>query len=509
MHIIVDKYVNIEFDSKFDKEEEALTIDHASLAKLDPTGRLFNEDLAPATDRRWTSYNFFAVWMSAIHNIGTYTFVAGLFVIGLTGWQVLAAILIGTAILFFGMNWAGKMGQQTGVPFPVMARISFGIWGANIPALIRAVIAICWYGIQTYLASTAVVVLLLRIDPDLQHWQDQSFLGLSLLGWACFILLWVLQLLVITRGMEAVRRFQDWAGPIVWVVMLAMALWLFALADWNIPMSLSVKPLAGGDAFLAILTGAFLLVATYATMLLNYCDFTRFAKSGRSVVVGNFWGIPINFAAFAAISITMTIGTVTVFGTAITDPALILAKVPNTFILATGAVLFIVATIGVNVVLNFVSPAYDLANIWPKRITFKRGGIISAILALLVMPWNLYSNPVVVNYFLGGLGAFLGPLFGIMAVDYYLIHRGKIDISDLYRADATGQYYFKGGINPKAIAVFVPTAAVATAVALLPALAPIAALSWPIGLVTAGVAYFLAMGGLAPQGAKDALRSME
>lgn len=468
---------------------------HESLAALDPTGRLYNEDLAPATERKWTSYSFFAVWMSAIHNIGTYTFVAGLFVIGLTGWQVLAAILIGTAILFFGMNWAGKMGQQTGIPFPVMARISFGIWGANIPALIRAVIAICWYGIQTYLASMAVVVLLLRINPDLQQWQNHSFLGLSLLGWACFILLWILQLLVITRGMEAVRRFQDWAGPIVWAVMLAMAIWLFSLAEWNIPMDLSINPLAGPDIFRGVLTGAFLLVATYATMLLNYCDFTRFAKSGKSVVHGNFWGIPVNFAAFAAISITMTIGTVVAFGEAITDPALILAKVPDTFILVVGAVMFIVATIGVNVVLNFVSPAYDLANVWPKHITFRRGGIISAILALLVMPWNLYSNPVVVNYFLGGLGAFLGPLFGIMAADYFLINRGIVNIKDLYRSDENGEYFFRKGVNPKAIGVFIPTAAIAATMALVPAFGAVAAFAWPVGLLTAGFAYFFAMGG--------------
>lgn len=463
-----------------------------SLQQLDPSGRLYNEDLAPARERKWKAYNFFAVWMSAIHNIGTYTFVAGLFVLGLNGWQVLAAILIGTGILFVGMNWAGRMGQQTGVPFPVMARISFGIWGANVPALIRAVIAICWYGIQTYLASMAVVVLLLRIDPDLQRYQEQSFLGLSLLGWACFLLLWVLQLLVITRGMDAVRKFQDWAGPIIWVVMLAMALWLFALAGWNIPMDLSVHPLQGGEAFRGVLTGAFLLVATYATMLLNFCDFTRFAASAKAVVRGNFWGIPVNFAAFAAISITMTIGTVVVFGQAITDPALIIAKVPDTAVLVAGAVMFIVATIGVNVVLNFVSPAYDLANVWPKHITFKRGGMISAVLALLVMPWNLYSNPVVVNYFLGGLGAFLGPLFGIMAADYYLIRRGHVDIRELYRADESGQHFFRRGVNPKAIGVFVPTAALAAVLALVPAFADIAPFSWPIGVVLSAAAYYWA-----------------
>ncbi len=484
-----------------------MSTDHERLAALDPSGRLYNEDLAPARERKWTSYNFFAVWMSAIHNIGTYTFVAGLFVLGLTGWQVLASILIGTGILFVGMNWAGRMGQQTGVPFPVMARMSFGIWGANIPALIRAVIAICWYGIQTYLASTAVLVLLLRIAPGLQPWQDRSVLGLSLLGWGCFVTLWVLQLLVILRGMEAVRRFQDWAGPIVWAIMLVLALWLLALADWHIPMSLSVKPLAGEDALNGILTGAFLLVSTYATMLLNYCDFTRFAKSDRAVVTGNFWGIPINFAAFAAISITMTIGTVVVFGKAITDPALILARVPNTAVLAVGAAMFIVATIGVNVVLNFVSPAYDLANVWPKHIDFKRGGLISAVLALLVMPWNLYSNPLVINYFLGGLGAFLGPLFGIMAVDYFLIRRGAIEIPDLYRADPGAAFHYTGGVNRRAVAVFVPTATLAAVIALVPSLSAFSAFSWPIGLISASAAYVVAMGGRSRIAARRAAAS--
>jgi NCS1 family nucleobase:cation symporter-1 len=238
--------------------------------------------------------------------------------------------------------------------------------------------------------------------------------------------------------------------------------------------------------------------------LLNYCDFTRFAKSERAVIVGNFWGIPINFAAFAAISITMTIGTVVVFGKAITDPALILAKVPNTFVLVVGALMFIVATIGVNVVLNFVSPAYDLANVWPKRITFRRGGIISAVLALVVMPWNLYSNPVVVNYFLGGLGAFLGPLFGIMAADYFLIRHGVVNINDLYRSDERGEYFYRNGLNTRALAVFVPTAAVTVVIALLPALSAIAAFAWPIGFVAGGMVYFLAMNGAARRAITDA-----
>jgi nucleobase:cation symporter-1, NCS1 family len=466
---------------------------HPHLAALDPEGRLYNEDLAPAVDRRWNSYNYFAVWMSAIHNIGTYTFVAGMFALGLTAWQVLISLTIGITVLYLGLLLAGRMGVETGVPFPVLARLSFGVWGANLPALIRAVIAIAWYGIQTYLASLAVVVLLLRIDPGLSSWQDRSFLGQSLLGWGCFLLLWALQMFVVTRGMEAVRRFQDWAGPLIWVVMLGMAFWLFAKAGWHLPMNLSVQPVKGG-ATLAVTGGAFLLVSTYATMMLNYCDFTRFGKSRKAVQRGTFWGIPVNFVAFAAVSVATTVGTLTVFGQTVTDPALIIAKFPNTALLVVGALMFIVATIGVNVVLNFVSPAYDLANIWPKRITFKRGGLISAVAALVVMPWKLYSSPVVVNYFLGGLGALLGPLFGIMAVDYFLIRRGRVVVDDLYSIDDAGTYHYTRGVNPTAITVFVPTAATAAIIALVPVFHPAAAFSWPLGVLLSGIAYRIAMG---------------
>ncbi|MFF2507563.1 NCS1 family nucleobase:cation symporter-1 [Streptomyces sp. NPDC058067] len=464
-------------------------IDHAALTESDPSGRLYNEDLAPASERNWRGYSFFAMWMSAIHNIGTYTFVAGLFVLGLTGWQVLLSLSIGIAVLYVGMNLSGQIGVRTGVPFPVVARMSFGVWGANLPALIRAVIAIAWYGIQTYLASLAVVVLLLRLDPGLERWQRQEFLGLSLLGWACFLLLWVLQLSVVTRGMEAVRRFQDWAGPAIWVVMLGMAVWLVVEAHGHIPMNLSMHPLSAGEATRLIFSGAFLLVATYATMLLNYTDFSRFARDQRTVVRGNFWGIPINFALFAVVSICVTVGSLTVFGEAITDPALIIARVPNTVVLVAGAVMFIIATVGVNVVLNFVSPAYDLANVWPKHITFKRGGLISAVLALVVLPWKLYANPLVVNYFLGGLGALLGPLFGIMMVDWYLIRRQRVRVEALYQADPSAEFHYTRGVNRRAVAVFVPTAAVSAVIALLPAFSDVAALSWPLGVLLSAVVY--------------------
>jgi NCS1 family nucleobase:cation symporter-1 len=221
-------------------------------------------------------------------------------------------------------------------------------------------------------------------------------------------------------------------------------------------------------------------------------------------------GLPINGTAFAVVAALTTAGTYQVFGEAITDPAYIIAKVPNPILLVAGAAMFATATIGVNVVANFVSPAYDLANVWPKHINFQRGGMISAVVALVVLPWNLYSNPAVVNYFLGALGAILGPLFGIMMVDYYFVRRRRVVIEDLFRDDPSGTYHYRRGVNPRALLVFVPTALISAVVALWPSLELAAPFSWFIGAGLAAVLYWFAMRGhpsLAREGVTDVRRS--
>ncbi|WP_020660322.1 NCS1 family nucleobase:cation symporter-1 [Amycolatopsis benzoatilytica] len=448
--------------------------------------RLWNEDLAPAKERRWKVYDIFALWMSDVHNLGNYTFAAGLFVLGLSAWQVFTALLFGFVVIFFGMNLMGRIGQRTGVPFPVVARISFGTFGANLPALIRAVIAIFWYGIQTYLASVAITLLVLAIDPGLKSWTEHSFLGLHALGWACFVALWLVQAFVLTRGMEAVRKFQDWCGPLIWIVMIALAVWILAASHWHISLTTSPRRISGGEQVRQWFGAAGLILSTYGTLMLNFCDFSRNAPDQKTVRRGNFWGLPVNSTAFALLSVIVTAGSLQVFGEAITDPAELLAKVHNTPVLVIGALTFAIATMGVNIVANFVSPAYDLANIWPKRISFTVGGMISAVAALCVLPWKLYSSPVVVNYFLGGLGAFLGPLFGIMIVDYYLIRRGKVDVDQLFVRDGT---YPK--VNPRAIATFLPCAALSAVIALVPFFAPAAPYSWFIGTASAGLLYYV------------------
>ena len=459
--------------------------------------RLYNEDLAPVEERTWTGYSLFAMWMADVHSIGGYTFAAGLFFLGLAGWEVFLALLVGITAVYFLMNLTGIAGQRHGIPYPVLARISFGVFGANIPALIRAIIAIFWYGIQTWLASVAVLVLLLRIFPGLERLTYNSFLGLSTLGWVCFLVLWAAQLFVLNHGMETVRRFVDWAGPAIYVAMFALAIWILIEARGQIGLNLSSEELSTGGAILAFFTAASLVVAYFSTLLLNFCDFSRFSPSERMVKWGNFWGLPVNFTAFSLVTVVVTAGSVAVFGEAITDPVEIVARIPNTLVLIVGAVTFAVATVGINIVANFVSPAYDLSNVAPKYIDFKRGGMITALLALLVTPWNIYSSPVAINYFLGGLGAFLGPLFGIIIVDYYLVRRRHVEVDGLYREGADSPYWYRGGVNRRAVWVFGITAAVSIIIALVPAFGVLAPFSWFVGAGLSGALYWMVARGRA------------
>lgn len=454
--------------------------------------RLYNEDLRPLREdeRSWTTYSLFCTWMADVHSIGGYTFAAGLFFLGLTGWQVFVALIAGITLVYFLINLTSVAGQRHGIPYPVLSRISFGVFGANIPALIRALIAIFWYGIQTWLASVAVVILVLKIFPGLQPYAENSILGLSTLGWICFLALWLVQLLVLRNGMESIRFLVDWSGPAIYVAMFALAAWIWYQAGSDMDFNFSAKELSTGGTILTFLTAIALVVNYFSTLMLNFTDFSRFAPTERMVRVGNFWGLPVNFLLFSAVVVVTTAGSLAVYGQAISDPVELVAKIPSIVVLLLGAITFAVATIGINIVANFVSPCYDLANAFPKHIDFRRGGLITAVLAVVVTPWNIYSSPVAINYFLGGLGALLGPLFGIIVVDYYLVKRGRVDDDGLYREGAGTPYWYTGGVNRLAVGVFAVAAVVSVVVALVPALGTIAPFSWFIGAGIAAALYW-------------------
>lgn len=452
--------------------------------------RLYNADLAPAKERKWGIYSIFSMWMQDIHSITVYTFAASLFFMGLNGYQVFAALIVSIVIIWLLMNLTGLAGQQTGAPFPVLARASFGIWGANIPALIRALMGIIYYGILTFLGSLGIKIAILRFIPSAEALTHHEWLGLDMLGYLCFAAMWLVQLLVVRHGMETVRKFQDWAGPAIWVVMFALAVWMYIKADGNISFNLSA---GGGDrhggAWFLWASAIALNVSFFSTLLLNFSDFGRLAPNKRTIWVGNFLGLPVNFTVFAIVAVTVTSGTITVYGEAVVEPVELVARLDSATLTLIGCLTFIIATIGINIVADFISCAYDLANVAPKRITFLKGGIIAACLSVFFLPWHLYNSPESIEGFVSALGGFLGPLFGILVVDYWIIRKGDISVDDLYTARKDGRYYYWKGFNPRAIAACVPSTVASAIVAMHPAFVEYRAWSWAVGAVSAAVIY--------------------
>jgi nucleobase:cation symporter-1, NCS1 family len=452
-------------------------------AVYDP--RLANDDLIPLEKQTWSSYNIFAFWMSDVHSVGGYVTAGSLFALGLSSWQVLIALLIGIVIVNVFCNLVAKPSQATGVPYPVVCRSAFGVLGANMPAIIRGLIAVAWYGIQTYLASAALDVVLLKLFPALAPYADDGhygFLGLPLLGWGTYALLWVMQACVFWTGMETIRRFIDFCGPAVYVVMFVLCGYLLYRSDWHFGFNLGGQKT--GNTLVVMLGAIALVVSYFSGPMLNFGDFSRYGKSFGAVKRGNFLGLPVNFLMFSLLVVITAAATVPVFGELITDPVKTVARIDSTLAIVLGALTFTIATIGINIVANFISPAFDFSNVSPQRISWRAGGMIAAVGSVLITPWNLYNNPEVIHYTLEVLGAFIGPLFGVLIADYYLVKKQRIIVDDLFTMSKAGTYWYKHGYNPKAVAATVVSAAVAVFPVLfgdLPGMTTAAQYSWFIG----------------------------
>jgi NCS1 family nucleobase:cation symporter-1 len=423
-----------------------------------PSPDLYNDDLAPARERKWGAFSIFNVWTSDVHSLWGYYLAASLFLLCGSFVNFVIAIGLGSLIIFFLMNLVGYAGVKTGVPYPVLARASFGVWGANLPALVRAVVACFWYGAQTAAASGAIVALLTRTDSIMEFHKSTHFLGHSGLEVICFVIVWALQLLIIQNGMETVRKFQDWAGPAVWVAMLVLAVGLVIKAggfsfDHGIPPEvLLAKTKDAGvsgapGSFWALMAVGATWVTYFAALYLNFCDFSRYAPDKATVRKGNLWGLPINLVLFSLVAGVTTIAAFKVYGEVMLHPEQISAKFDSWFLALLAAMTFAVATLGINVVANFVSPAFDFSNVFPRKISFKKGGYIAAGIALVLYPFAPWEGNAA--SFVGAIGATMGPLLGIILVDYYLVAKGEIQVEALY--DENGAYRYQGGWNVSAL----------------------------------------------------------
>jgi NCS1 family nucleobase:cation symporter-1 len=441
---------------------------------------LTNEDLAPLHKQNWTAYNIFAFWMSDVHSVGGYLTAGTLFALGIAGWQVLIALIVGIVIVQVFVNLVAKPSQKTGVPFPVINRAIFGVRGANIPAIIRGLIAVAWYGVQTFLAAQSLNIIFLKFLPATQNLTQVGFLGLSALGWISFAILWVAQAALFWTGMETIKRFIDFAGPAVYVVMVLLAGYLVARAGWgNINFKLHTGPDLSFWASIPVMISAIAIVVSYFSgPMLNFGDFARYGKSFRSVRLGNLLGLPVNFLFFSILTVVCASATVPVFGSLITDPIETVQKIDTPFAIALGGLTFATATVGINIVANFIAPAFDFSHVSPQRISWRMGGMIAAVGSVLLMPWNWYNNDAAIQYSLGILGSLIGPLFGILIAGYYIVARQRIAVDDMYTLSPAGRYWYRRGFNPNAVITVVVTGLVTI---LLTLFAGVGNFGWFIG----------------------------
>jgi nucleobase:cation symporter-1, NCS1 family len=428
---------------------------------MNPSPGLYNEDLAPAAERKWGVFSIFNVWTADVHSLWGYYLAASLFLLCGTFINFILAIGIGSLVIFFLMNLVGYAGAKTGVPYPVLARASFGVWGANVPALVRAIVACFWYGAQTSAAAGAIVALLTRSESIMAFHQSSHILGHSTLEVICFVVVWALQLLVIQHGMDTVRKFQDFAGPAVWVMMLILSIGLVIKARTfsfgsEIPRDVLIQKTADAGvpgepgSFASLAAVAATWITYFSALYLNFCDFSRFAPNTATVRKGNIWGLPVNLILFSLVAGITTTAAFAVYGEVLLHPDEISAKFESWFLALLAAVTFAVATLGINVVANFVSPAFDFANVFPQQIDFKKGGYIAALIALVLYPFAPWQGSAA--HFVGLIGATMGPIFGVIMVDYYLIRKSRVDVNALYQEG--GEFRFQSGWNINAFIAF-------------------------------------------------------
>ncbi|MDN6258485.1 MAG: NCS1 family nucleobase:cation symporter-1 [Corynebacterium sp.] len=473
-----------------------------TVANADPA--LFNADLAPIPRkyRKWGAFEIFNVWTNDVQSLAGYTLAASLFIgAGISGWYVFAAIVLAGVIVNWLVNLSGAPSVKLGVPYAVMARMSMGVLGARFPALVRGVVAIFWYGAQTYFASTAVA---LAINAIFDSPQSGEFLGMNAVSWISYVIVAILQVALFSRGIDAITKFLNFAGPAVYAVMvvLLIVIWVRAGSEMlpavgSIFNSDGVTGWGTVSAFAGVVGT---MVAYFSAVIINFGDFSRFSKSEKSMRLGNFTGLPLSLAFFTFLALFITAGAYVVFqdgqGTPMDNPSDIIGQADSVILSIIAAATFLVATVGVNLVANFIPPAYDMANLAPSKISFRMGGIITAVLGFIIGGlWVAVIEDIGLPTFVDTLGAILAPLYGVLVVDYYVIRRKQVDLTDTFSLDPNGPYFYRKGWNIKGLVAVALAAVFAVATVWWSALEDLSGFAWLIGAALGGLLYYLVMHG--------------
>ena len=448
---------------------------------------LYNRDLAPVprARRTWRTYNYAALWISMSVNIPTYMLASGMTAGGMNWKQALFTVFLGNVLVLIPMLLNAHAGAQYGIPFPVFARASFGVVGANVPAILRALVACGWFGIQTWIGGEAINAMIVALAPGWANLHSGTAL--------CFFFFWLLNVLVILRGIETIRFLQGISAPFLLLIGLALLLWARGKAGGFGPMlGRPSKFQSFGEFFRFFIPSLTGVVGFWATVSLNIPDFTRYARSQRDQIVGQALGLPATMTLYSFIGIAVTSATMIIFGQALWDPVAVLARLGNPWAVVLAMIALLIATLNVNVAANVVSPANDFSNLSPRRISFRTGGLITCAMGIIMQPWKLMADYG--SYIFGwlvGYSGFLGPIAGVLICDYFVVRKKLLVVEDLYRRK--GRYEYARGFNWTAVAALAAGAGVAFVGLVVPPLRVLYDYAWFVGFLVSFLVYLVLM----------------
>ena len=430
------------------------------MSSVQSDSSLINDDLRPTTDaqRTWRWYHFAALWVGMVMCIPAYTLAASLIEGGMSAWQAVFTVFLANAIVLIPMLLIGHAGTKFGIPYAVLARSSFGTKGARLPALMRAIVACGWYGIQTWFGGSMIYTLLGVLFGHSLEGAALPGLGINLAQLVCFLAFWAIQFWYIVHGMDSIRKLETYTAPLKIVICFVLLGWVYNKAGGFGPILDQPSQFVEGGKKAGLFWATFwpsltAMVGFWATLALNIPDFTRFAKSQRDQILGQSVGLPVPMGLLAMLAVIVTSATVVIYGKAIWDPVDLSSRMTGAAVLI-ALVILLIDTVSVNLAANLVGPAYDFSALNPKLISYKTGGYITATIAIVMMPWKiLESTQGYIFTWLIGYSALLGPIAGILIVDYYFIRKTQLDVEQLYKAD--GKYSYGNGWNNAAVIAFV------------------------------------------------------
>ena len=454
---------------------------------------LANRDLlpVPVSRRNWTTYNYAALWISMAHCIPTYMLASGLMAAGMNWWQALVTILLGNTIVLVPILLNSHPGTRYGIPFPVFARAAYGTLGSNLPAIMRALVACGWFGIQCWIGGEALNTLFRAIDPGWPGRLGPGWSGHAGSEWFSFFLFWALNIVIVYRGMDLLRKVENWAAPFVLVMTAALLVWAVRRAHGLGPLLAQKGSLRTFREFFPVFVPSLTaMIGFWATLSLNMPDFTRYGRSQREQMVGQIVALPTTMSLFAAMGVLITSATTIIYGQPIWDPVVLAGKFSQPVVVAVSMFTVVVATLAVNIAANVVSPANDFANAFPRWIRFKTGGLITGIIGVLMRPWRLLADPsgYIFHWLLVYSGG-LGSIAGVLIADYWLIRRRRLRLEDLYLP--SGVYRYSGGWNWKAVIATLAGCVLAWGGYFVPALKPLVAYGWFVGFFASGILYWM------------------